>query len=97
MRLLRAAGVLLMGAGLAASSGLVTAQAPGPPAERPGIAPVTPWACPASHPIKGYRTDESGLVHHRPESRFYEETSPERCYASEDEARRDGSRRAPEG
>jgi hypothetical protein len=93
----RAVGVLLVSASLVLSPGFATGQAPGPPAERPGIAPETPWACPANHPIKGYRTDESGLVHHRPGSRFYEETSPERCYASEEEARRDGSRRAPEG
>lgn len=97
MDLPRVAGVLLVGASIAVSPGFVASQPPGPPTERPGMAPETPWACPASHPIKGYRTDESGLVHHRPGSRFYEETSPERCYASEEEARRDGSRRAPEG
>ena len=67
------------------------------PASVRGSAPETPWACPAGHPIKGYLTDESGRVYHRPGSRFYEETSPERCYATEEEARRDGSRRAPDG
>ena len=64
--------------------------------ERPGVPPVTPWACPPSHPIKGYLTEESGLVYYRPGGRFYEEASPTRCYAGEDEARRDGARRAPE-
>ena len=88
------------GRGLAA--GLLTAMILAPSAnparsdERPGVPPVTPWACPVSHPIKGYLTEDSGLVYHRPGGRFYEEASPARCYASEDEARRDGARRAPE-
>jgi hypothetical protein len=30
-------------------------------------------------------------VYYLPGTRFYEEASPERCYATEDEARRDGS------
>ena len=63
---------------------------------RPGVVPVTPWSCPESHPIKGYVSAESGRVHHLPGGRFYEEASPERCYASEEEARRDGSRPARE-
>ena len=96
-----AARVLLAGSLVAAPAGAASAQAPerpppGPSA-RPGIAPETPWACPPSHPIKGYLTDESGRVYHRPGTRYYEETSPDRCYATEEEARRDGSRRAPDG
>jgi hypothetical protein len=59
---------------------------------RPGVAPPMPWACPESHPIKGYVARESGLrVYYLPGSRFYEEASPERCYATEEEAQRDGS------
>ena len=69
-------------------------RAPGD--ERPGVPPITPWACPDSHPIKGYLTEESGLVYYRPGGRFYEEASPTRCYASEQEARRDGARRSPD-
>ena len=65
-------------------------------AARPGVEPPMPWACPESHPIKGYVSRESGLrVYYTPGSRFYEEASPERCYATEDEARRDGSAPAP--
>jgi hypothetical protein len=64
--------------------------------ERPGAPPATPWACPASHPIKGYVTDDSGRIVFRPGTRYYEEASPERCYTSEEEARRDGARRAPD-
>lgn len=88
-----AARVLLVGSLVAAPPAGASAQAP----ERSGIAPETPWACPASHPIKGYLTDESGRVYHRPGSRYYEEASPDRCYATEEEARGDGSRRAPDG
>jgi hypothetical protein len=65
--------------------------------ERPGVVPVTPWSCPDTHPIKGYVSAESGTrVYHVPGGRFYEEASPERCYANDEEARRDGSRPARE-
>ena len=63
-------------------------------ATRAGVPPETPWACPASHPIKGYLSSESGRVYFVPEHRFYEEASPERCYATEGEARQDGGRPA---
>jgi hypothetical protein len=64
-------------------------------AERPGVAPETPWSCPMSHPIKGYVSVESGRrTYFLPGTRFYDEASPERCYASEADARRDGSRPA---
>jgi hypothetical protein len=75
----------------------VAALAPAVAAQRPGVAPDTPWSCPATHPIKGYVSLESGRhVYYVPGSRFYEEASPERCYASEEEAHGDGSRRAPD-
>ena len=61
--------------------------------ERPGLPAAGPWSCPASHPIKGYVLAESGRrVYFVPADPFYDEASPERCYASEDEARQDGSR-----
>jgi len=63
--------------------------------ERPGLPAPGPWMCPASHPIKGYASAESGRrVYFVPAHPFYDEASPERCYASEDEARHDGSRPA---
>ncbi len=69
-----------------ASAGLLSAG------QRPGVSPDTPWSCPESHPIKGYVSYESGRrVYYVPGGPFYEEASPERCYATEDEARRDGS------
>jgi len=62
-------------------------------AERPGVLPDTPWSCPPTHSIKGYVSVESGRrIYHVPGDRFYEEASPERCYASEEDALRDGSR-----
>ena len=75
----------------------VTALVGSAAGERPGVAPDTPWSCPAGHPIKGYVSAESGRrVYYLPGSRFYEEASPERCYASEEEALGDGSRPARE-
>lgn len=64
-------------------------------ADRPGVPPETLWACPATHPIKAYVSEQSERrVYYVPWNRFYEEVSPERCYASEDEARQDGCRPA---
>jgi hypothetical protein len=63
--------------------------------EQRGVPPDDPWSCPATHPIKGYVSVESGRhVYFLPGTRFYEEASPTRCYASEEEARSDGSRPA---
>ncbi len=60
-------------------------------ADRPGVAPADPWSCPPDHPIKGYVAAEPHRrLYFVPGGRYYEEASPERCYASEDEARRDG-------
>src|SRR5262249_30837679 len=75
---------------------LVLATNPARSDERPGEPPPTPWTCPPSHPFNGYLTVHSGLGSFRPGGRFYEEASRTRCYAAEEEARRDGARRAPE-
>lgn len=83
-------------AALAVVAAWLAAATPTPAPERPGVPPSTPWACPEEHPIKGYVSEDSGRLFYRPGTRFYEEASPERCYASEDEARRDGARRAPD-
>ncbi len=63
-------------------------------AQRPGVAPDTPWSCPPTHPVKGYLSQSGQRIYHLPGSAWYEEASPERCYASESEALRDGSRPA---
>jgi hypothetical protein len=61
---------------------------------RPGVSPDTPWSCPDSHPIKSYRMHSGRRVYHVPGSLWYEEASPERCYATEEDALADGSRPA---
>ena len=64
-------------------------------AGRAGVPALGPWTCPESHPVKGY-LGESGRVYFVPGGVFYDEASPERCYASDDEARHDGGRPAGE-
>lgn len=63
---------------------------------RPGVRPKDAWTCPATHPIKGNFTTYSGerCIHHVPAGQFYNRTKPERCYATEEEAERDGCRRS---
>ena len=59
-----------------------------------GVAPVSAWECPGTHPIKGNFTTSSGerCIYHVPGGQFYNKTKPERCYASRDEANVDGCR-----
>jgi micrococcal nuclease len=63
---------------------------------RPGRAPSESWTCPVTHPIKGNFTTRSGAhcIFHVGGGKFYGETKPERCYATEEEAARDGCRRS---
>ncbi len=83
--LLAAVVIALSGAASGASSQL-----------RPGVPPKDAWTCPATHPIKGNFTTYSGerCIHHMPSGQFYDKTKPERCYATEEEARKDGCRRS---
>jgi micrococcal nuclease len=64
------------------------------PLEAPGVQPRDAWNCPATHPIKGNFTTSSGerCIYHPPGGEFYGNTKPERCYASGEEAVRDGCR-----
>jgi hypothetical protein len=75
---------------LALPASAQTAQA------RPGVPPADSWTCPATHPIKGNFTPSSGerCIYHVPGGGFYGKTKPERCYATDDEAARDGCRRS---
>ena len=63
---------------------------------RSGVPAKDSWTCPATHPIKGNFTTYSGerCIYHVPGGQFYGKTKPERCYASEEEARQDGCRRS---
>jgi hypothetical protein len=72
-------------------SSVITAHAQG----KPGVPPVDEWTCPATHPIRGNLTTRTGeCIYHVRGGGFYEKTKPERCYATEEEARRDGCRRS---
>jgi len=64
--------------------------------DRPGAAPHDAWTCPISHPVKGaVNPSNSGeRLYHLPGGEAYAKTQPERCYASAEEAREDGTRRA---
>ncbi len=83
---------------------LAQVQQPAPPETRPkatpkgqlGVPPKDAWTCPTTHPIKGNFTTYSGepCIYHMPGGQFYDKTKPERCYATEEEARKDGCRRS---
>jgi len=60
-----------------------------------GVPPTDVWTCPASHPIKGNLTTRtSECIYHVRGGAFYGKTKPERCYATDDEARQAGCRRS---
>jgi len=73
----------------------VSAQTPGGK-DRPGVPPQDAWTCPLTHPIKGNFTTYSGerCIYHMKRGRFYGKTKPERCYATEEDAVKDGCRRS---
>ena len=76
--------------------GLLAMAAAAPTAvadSRAGVAPATTSSCPSDHPIKGYasRHSEAG-VYYAPGSASYARVRPERCFASEAEARQAGYR-----
>jgi hypothetical protein len=64
--------------------------------ERPGVPPESSWTCPIPQPIKGNFTTYSGerCIYHMMGGQFYGKTKPERCYATELEARSDECRRS---
>jgi hypothetical protein len=67
------------------------------PATRPGVEPADAWTCPATHAIKGNFTPTAPrevCIYHVQGGQYYVKTKPERCYATDDEARQDGCRRS---
>lgn len=81
------AALLLMGSTAAAQT----------PADRPGVPPQGPWTCPLTHPIKGNFTPtdpRERCIYHVPRAEFYDRTKPERCYAIDTDAVKDGCRRS---
>jgi micrococcal nuclease len=75
-----------------------------PPASSPvqvaqsrlGVYPQDAWTCPLVQPIKGNFTPSSGerCIYHVPGGGFYNKTKPERCYATDADAVKDGCRRS---
>jgi len=62
---------------------------------RPGVEPSDLWTCPTTHPIKGNTTTRTGeCIYHVRSGGFYDKTKPERCYATDEEARRGGCRKS---
>jgi hypothetical protein len=52
-----------------------------------GVSPISDYNCPLSHPIKGNLTTRGGeCIFHEPDSRYYEVTKPEICFATSSEA-----------
>jgi hypothetical protein len=64
--------------------------------DRPGVPPKDAWTCPLTHPIKGNFTTSSGerCIYHMKGGQYYGKTKPERCYATEADAAKDGCRRS---
>lgn len=60
-------------------------------ASRPAWVEPVDGTCPVAHPVK---LNASSGIFHLPGGRFYERTTPDRCYASADDALADGYRAA---
>ena len=64
---------------------------------RPGVPPQDVWTCPLTHPIKGNFSTYSGerrIYHMKGGGQFDGKTKPERCFATEEDAVKDGCRRS---
>jgi hypothetical protein len=79
---------------LVAAFALLSAAAPATGQPAPGVAPHGTDRCPAEHPVKGYgsRHSDGGAVYYLPGSARYDRVVPDRCFASETEARDAGYR-----
>jgi micrococcal nuclease len=52
------------------------------------------FSCPSDRPIKGNINTKGERIYHVPGGAFYGRTKPERCFATEDEAQREGFRKS---
>lgn len=59
-----------------------------------GVQPSTDGTCPKDHPIKGNVSSSGELIYHIPDGRFYDVTDPDKCFNSEDQARKAGYRKS---
>lgn len=55
------------------------------------ISPIDEWNCPETHLIKG---NVNSMIYHLPNGTYYHRTKPEKCYATEEDARADGFRKS---
>jgi len=51
-------------------------------------------SCPPDRPIKGNISKKGERIYHTPSSKYYNRTKPEACFATEEEARKAGYRKA---
>ena len=82
---------------LAAALSIGLLAAPASAQSAPSVPPVTIDDCPASHPIKGNRAGRQANrpadpIYHLPESRWYDATDPEECFATAGDAEAAGYR-----
>ena len=75
---------------------LIASTATAQTSPRPGVPPLDAWTCPLTQPIKGNFTTYSGerCIYHIKGGQYYGKTKPERCYATEADAVKDGCRRS---
>jgi hypothetical protein len=59
-------------------------------AARAGVPPNGDGRCPAGYPVKGNVREDSVRLYHVPGQRSYDQTKPERCFATEEDARKAG-------
>lgn len=60
-----------------------------------GVKPLDEWNCPETHPIKGnINPQKHTMIYHMPGGQYYYKTMPERCYATEEDAKADGFRKS---
>lgn len=88
---------LLLASGLLLAASRVVAQSQGPSQGRPGVPPKDEWTCPASHPIRGNFSPHTRerCIYYVPDAQIIDAYAKVgRCYATEEEAQRDGCRRA---
>jgi hypothetical protein len=89
--------LLAVSARLALAALLLTGTVAAAQTPRPGVPPQGPWTCPITHPIKGNFTPtdpRERCIYHIPGADFYDRTKPERCYAIDADAVKDGCRRS---
>ena len=74
-----------------AAAGDLATETPPTVAPAPRWVPPVDGACPVSHPVK---VNASSGIFHVPGGRFYERTTPQRCYVDAAAAEADGYRAA---